>query len=123
MPRVLCVLILVLVGCRPTRHASSAIVLAAHAWLSAEVTPQEGILGRAVVDAGRVRLLTSGRRIVTLDIPRQRVTSVSLKDDEDGASLFGFAALPDGTLWTLSGWSTLLQVSEEGAVTARRTLR
>jgi hypothetical protein len=68
-------------------------------------------------------ILTKERRIVTINTSTQRVTNVALRGDGVNEPLAGFGRLPDGSLWTLSGWQTLVQIGANGEVLERRGLR
>src|SRR5262249_51763846 len=123
----------------PAQHAAVliAIVLAAgctqpavratagspieHQWIADAVTPQEGIAGR-VADSTTVRLLTTGHRLISIDLFAHRVSPVPLREVAEDEHLSGLAQRTDGSLWTLSGWSTLVRVNTDGGLGPRRTL-
>lgn len=108
-------------GCRGRVPRTTVDRVTEDRWLSSAISPREGIIGR-VAAQGVVRLLTTGHRIVTLDVSRQRMGAVTLPDIADGEDLTGFGELPDGSLWTLSGWATLLRLNDRGRVVERRSL-
>ena len=92
-----------------------------HRMVTGAVLPEEGILGR-VGDGNAIRLLTGGHRIVTIDLNARRAASVAVHGVEDDDMFAGFGRLPDGSLWTLSGWTTLVRLREDGRVMERRQL-
>ena len=75
----------------------------------------EVISGHVLQDDERVLLMTGGSTIVTIDVKGRahRSSALRLPPRED---CWGLAKLADGTLWTLMGWSTAVQVSAGGAI-------
>lgn len=94
---------------------------AEHRWVNDVVSPQETILGR-VDDGGTIRLLTSRHRIIAIDPGARRATPVRLRGIDESETLGGFGRQSDGSLWTLSGWTTLVRIGEDGGVAERRRL-
>lgn len=106
-------------GC--SAPADGPVTPAERLWVSGAVPPQEGTIGR-VVDAGIVHLLTTGHHIVAIDLRARRATVASLRDVGDDEKLTGLARAEDSSLWTLSGWSTLVQLDKDGHAVKRRAL-
>ncbi len=85
------------------------------------VREDEGVLGRVVVGEV-VLLLTTDRRIVRFDSRDTASVSIPLEGVREDEDLTGFGALADGSLWTLSGWTTLLRIDSLGRVMNRTEL-
>jgi hypothetical protein len=113
------VLAVVLGACRtqPVRQAPAAV---APAPLFGPVMGAEVIAGRDDEPDGVV-LLAGGVDVVRVGLATRRVSRVRLQIPP-GEECWNLARLADGSLWTLKGHHTLVQIGADGAVVRERAL-
>jgi hypothetical protein len=78
------------------------------------LTGEEAVVGRAHT-GGKFLLLTSARRIVEIDVAGG---IAARRIEDEGLELWSLAAAPDGSLWSLAGRDTLVEIP--GGEAARR---
>lgn len=96
---------LVAAGCG---HPPSRVVL----------EPDERVIGRAR-DGKRVRLLTTSRRLVTVQLSDLSATSQTVVGLDHDDAPWGLAVSSNGRWWTLAGTSHVAEIGERGRVVNR----
>lgn len=104
-----------LAGCSVAESGAGPGIARERVLLATDVTGRESLVG-LVADGDRSTLLTSGQRLVTVDLARRRAETVAIEKLADTDDLAGLARAADGTLWALVGWNRLVQLERTGRV-------